>query len=269
MHKDAVSVFYRIFDTSLLKKGYIPIKGSNYVFAKMTGNETVGIIALLPQLQIFPAVYCGISTVYCRNMDPKLLEQQIPVWMNPLSFFYHTHYPDTWTKDIMDALSGKPLETEEKSALFALQTVEQLVLPMLEKVSDLLSAADFLIRFGRAVTENDEIPEFKSQLAEDLLCFRAGYQGDFLESLETRREYTQHRRSDAERGLEDNGTEYTDYARQMKERAARLKQKLMLTSIEPERTNANAECERRRSRNLAYLHEAGILPQNTQGGIIT
>ena len=261
MDADAASEFGRAFRAALIKQNYTAVSAENTLFAKMTGSETVGIIAVLPQQERYPAVYCGIATVYCRDLNPALWTEQIPRWMNPLTFFYHAHYPDTWTRETMELLSGKPIESVKNAAFTALQTTVQLVLPMLDKVSDLSSAADFLIRFGHSVTEWEDAPETESAFAEDLLCVRAGYQGDFLEALETRREYTQHLRSDAERGIETDRREYSDYAKQTKERAMRLKQTLMLTLVDGRRLKeAQSVCEQRRSRNRLYLLKAGILP---------
>lgn len=273
MQKAAASVFSRVFGTALPQAGYLPASGTKGIFARMTGPETVGIIALQPRSGALPAVYCGIATVYCRALESACRQQPLSEWLNPLTFYYHAHYPDTWTRETLDRLEGKTPDSPETAARVVLQWTERLVLPQFSRVTDLQSAVSFLVRCGRIpavcpAAERTADPDGAGAASEDLLCVKAGYQGDFLETLETRREYEQHRRSDAERGVETEALSYTEYAAQKREAAALLRQTLDRVLADPEAVNRTlAECERRRVRNLAYLRAAGILPDAPQGGI--
>ena len=257
------AVFTHEYGRALKQRGFVSADEANTLYAKMTGNETVGIIALLPQDGLLPSVYCGAATLYCRDLDPAFWQDQIPIWMHTLDYFYHAHYPDTWTRETMDSLSGSITDHPQQAAADAFQWTDRLVLPLLERACDLSSTVDFLIRYGKSVTQCDN--NDTSPLTEDLLCVRAGYQGDFLETLLTRREYTQHRQSDAERGMDSDGPPYTDYAVRKKEDAAKLKQQLVRILQDPDRLkHALAECEQRRIRNLSHLRRAGILLDSPQ-----
>lgn len=271
VHTTVLSEFGRVFGTGLTRQGFLPAAGSDGVFARMTGSETVGIIALQPQRDLLPAVYCGIATLYCPSLETAVREE-IPAWLHTLDYFYRAHYPDTWTLETLDTLSGHtsvPQNTDavQKAAQNALRWTEQLVLPLLGAVTDLKAAIPFLLRYGRSLTVSADGSAVLSSFAEDLLCIKADYQGDFLEAMETRREYEQHRRSDAERGVTTEPADYTEYARKQKEEAACKRQAADILRSSPElRDKALAECELRCSRNLTYLRKAGILPGSPQGG---
>ncbi|MBQ3939523.1 MAG: hypothetical protein II723_00275 [Oscillospiraceae bacterium] len=268
----AESVFSRVFGTALTQQGFHPAAEKADVFARMTGADTVGIIALCPQPEKAPAVLCGIATLYCPALEQALAAPS-PAWLRPLPFFYRAHYPDTWDRDTLDALSGALPGSAEPAALQdaarqTLQWTEQLILPLFDRTGDLQSAVGFLLQYGCTLTVGDAAPQFP--YTEDLLCIRADYQGDFLEALPTRREFEQHRRSDAERGMDTAGADYPEFARAMKEDAARRRQTLdALRRDAAGREQLLAECERRRQINLKYLITAGILPAAVQGGSTT
>ena len=126
MHTTAASVFSRVFGTALPQAGYLPAGGTEGIFARMTGPETVGIIALQLRSGAFPAVYCGIVTVYCRALESACRQQPLSEWLNPLTFYYHAHYPDTWTRETLDRLEGKTGDSPETAARFVMQWTERL-----------------------------------------------------------------------------------------------------------------------------------------------
>lgn len=163
------TVFKRIYAEALAPYGFKKIKGRQPYFVRLAGNEIIHVITVAPsfsskQFHRCYEVYAGVATVYRPRINMEKTPRSSFIWLiNNLLIYKHTHF-FSYTPDEADTYRFYYKSDNEESLIKSVKEsvpiTERVILPELNKVTDLNSCIDFLKEYNSGALYIDDSEGF-------------------------------------------------------------------------------------------------------------
>ena len=162
---DIKPVFSDVFLKHMGGIGYVPIKRAGHILVRPVTEEIIHILTIKPEYctrkdHIAFGIYCGVATVYRQSLDLNSKSHSIFDWMNSLTDIYEKSERYSQSMDDMEVMKqfnriNCTSDNLEQMVEYAYQVTKQLVLPVLENVTDLRSVLKYLMNYSWFSFPND------------------------------------------------------------------------------------------------------------------
>jgi hypothetical protein len=145
------AAFKQVFGEALEPLGFVKVKGRQPYFVRMVGDEIIHVVSCIgaPPLsgQKDFDVLCGVATVYRPYISLNLCPRTNQNWLEYLTSLHEFHYE-----------SGKRMlgfryneETLAKKLKYASDKTIEIILPILDKVTDIESCIEYFHKYKTAL----------------------------------------------------------------------------------------------------------------------
>lgn len=151
------TIFKQVFGEALKSRGFVKVKGRQPYLVRVVGNEILHVVAFKNEWCGDPGykefgIYGGVATVYRKSIDFSCGVRDNTNWLCPLRDYYTesnpVDYDDYWKK-----LTAFRYQMDDEKCLYrkmehARKETERIMLPVLDRVSDLDASIEFLRVFN-------------------------------------------------------------------------------------------------------------------------
>ena len=147
------TIFKQVFGEALKSRGFVKVKGRQPYLVRVVGNEILHVVAFRNEWCPEPgykdfSIRGGVATVYRKSIDFSCGVRDNSNWLWGLRDYYvksnPAGYDDYWKK-----LTAFHYQIDDEKCLYhkmehALKETERILLPLLDRVSDLDACIEFL-----------------------------------------------------------------------------------------------------------------------------
>lgn len=188
------TIFKKVFGEALKSRGFVKVKGRQSYFVRVVGNEILHVVAFKnewcgePGYKQF-SIYGGVATVYRKAIDLSCGVRDNVGWLCLLRDYYTKSNPAD-CDDYWKELTFFRYQIDDEKCLYrkmehALKETERIMLPVLDRVSDLDACIEFL-RVFHSTSLN--VPEYDEEYGfgykddnESLLYIQTDNHDDLVE----------------------------------------------------------------------------------------
>ena len=158
------AAFIQVFGEGLVPHGFVKLKGSNRpFFIRLIGNEIIHVITCVPRPAVTSVlnskqfdVLCGVATVYRNKIDLKTDIKRNLNWFKSNSWLYMYENPFDFDRDYWLSIRHFVYLRDNDESLLnemqhCLEITEQIMLPVLDKVTTLTSCIEYFYKFDNSL----------------------------------------------------------------------------------------------------------------------
>lgn len=281
-----ITVLNKVYKEGLEPFGFQKIKSKYPCFVRVVAGEIIQVISYRkspgcvsirngncwydhPELGKFE-VFCGIATIYRREIDLSVKPINNHNWLHTEQYLYIEKYRGNWDREFCDSLDSYTYQLDSNDSMYetathSLNMIKKVIIPIFDEVTDLESCVKYMEKYATVCMNLsdderygwDDVHFGYNDMNESLLYIKTHNQDDFKEQAKRACESQYQLCISDITGLTlDDYEPYCIETEKWRIKKVQIRDRILNT---PEiYKNAVAEMERRKNKNIETLRSYGL-----------